>query len=65
MLGFAMWTGAYFMLGLEVVRIFLQMQEQETSAAFEPEQAKEAGPVRRIRTWKPGHIDLTETDLRK
>lgn len=65
MLGFAMWTGAYFMLGLEVVRIFLQMQEQETSAAFETEQAEEAGQVRRIRACRPGHIDLTETDLRK
>lgn len=66
MLGFLMWTGAYAMLGAEVVRIFRRMQEQEIQTAFEPEPADDsAGQVRRLRAKRPGHIDLTETDLRK
>lgn len=66
MLGFAMWTGAYMLIGAEAVRIFLRMQDQNSETAFEPEQADDTTvQVRRLRAKRPGHIDLTETDLRK
>lgn len=66
MLGFAMWTGAYLLIGAEAVRIFLRMQEQNSETAFEPEQDDDTTvQVRRLRAKRPGHIDLTETDLRK
>ena len=66
MLGFAMWTGAYMLIGAEAVRIFLRMQEQNSETAFEPEQDEDTTvQVRRLRAKRPGHIDLTETDLRK
>lgn len=66
MLGFAMWTGAYMLIGAEAVRIFLRMQEQNSETAFEPEQDDDTTvQVRRLRAKRPGHIDLTETDLRK
>ena len=66
MLGFALWTGAYAMVGVEIVRIFSRMQAQDGEAAFEPEHVEEdVRPVRRLRARRPGHIDLTETDLRK
>jgi len=65
MFGFILWTAAYAAAGLEVVRIFSRMQEQD-EAAFEPEPVEDStGQVRRLRATRPGHIDLTETDLRK
>ena len=65
MLGFAMWTGAYAMVGFEIVRLYVRMKKQESNTAFEPEHVEEdVRPVRRLRAKKPGHIDLTETDLR-
>lgn len=66
MLGFAMWTGAYMLIGAEAVRIFLRMQEQNSETAFEPEPVEDTtGQVRRLRAKRPCHVDLTETDLRK
>lgn len=65
MFGFILWTAAYAAAGLEVVRIFSRMQEQDEEA-FEPELVEDtAGQVRRLRAKRPGHIDLAETDLRK
>ena len=66
MLGFIMWTGAYAAMGLEIVRIFERIFAQDRRTAFEPEQVEDTtGQVRRLRAKRPGHIDLTETDLRK
>ena len=65
MFGFILWTAAYAAAGLEVVRIFSRMQEQD-EAAFEPEPVEDStGQVRRLRATRPGHIDLAETDLRR
>lgn len=66
MLGFVMWSAAYAAAGFEIVRIFSRMhQAEEQAAAFEPERPAAGASVRRIRASRPGHIDLTETDLRK
>lgn len=66
MLGFIMWTGAYAAMGLEIVRICERIFAQDRRTAFEPEQVEDtAGQVRRLKATRPGHIDLTETDLRK
>lgn len=66
MLGFAMWTGAYAMVGFEIVRLYVRMKKQESKTAFEPEPVEDTtGQVRRLRAKRPCHVDLTETDLRK
>ena len=69
MVGFILWTWAYAMVGIEIVFTFLRMKAQEEETAYEPEPVEDTtGQVRRLmakRPGRPGHVDLTETDLRK
>ena len=61
---FVLWTVLYAAASIVFVRLYCLIREPVT--AFEPEQVEDThGQVRRLRARRPGHIDLTETDLRR